>query len=103
MNNYEFILVIIMTAEFITENELETKVKSYRGKSTDKITVSANQRGEKWFLSITHNQKIENIQQNYPYKIKVRDEIKENGYKSLDILAKRLKEIGIEVFAISLK
>lgn len=92
-----------MTAEFITENELETKVESYRGKSTDKITVSANKRGEKWFLSITHNQKIENIQQNYPYKIKVRDEIKEKGYKSLDILAKRLKEIGIEVFAISLK
>ena len=89
--------------ELITENELETKVESYRGKSTDKIIVSANQRGEKWFLSITHNQKIENIEHNYLYKIKVRDEHKEKGYKSLDILAKRLKEIGIEVFAISLK
>ena len=88
--------------ELITENELETKVESYRGKSTDKIIVSANQRGEKWFLSITHNQKIENIEHNYPYKIKVRDELKEKGYKSLDILAKRLKEIGIEVFAIKL-
>ena len=92
-----------MTAEFITENELETKVESFREKSTDKIIVSANQRGEKWFLSITHNQKIENKEYNYPYKIKVRDEIKEKGYKSLDKLAKRLKEIGIEVFAISLK
>ena len=92
-----------MTAEFITENELETKVKSYRGKSTDKITVSANQRGEKWFLSITHNQKIENIEYKHQYKIKIRDENKEKSYGSLDILAKRLKEIGIEVFAISLK
>ena len=102
MNNDGFILRKIMT-ELITENELETKVKSYRGKSTDKIIVSATQRGEKWFLSITHNQKIENKEYNYPYKIKVRDELKEKGYKSLDILAKRLKEIGIEVFAISLK
>ena len=102
MNNDGFILRKIMT-ELITENELETKVESYRGKSTDKIIVSANQRGEKWFLSITHNQKIENIEHNYLYKIKVRDEHKEKGYKSLDILAKRLKEIGIEVFAISLK
>ena len=103
MNNYEFILVIIMTAEFITENELETKVESFREKSTDKIIVSANQRGEKWFLSITHNQKIENIEYKHQYKIKIRDENKEKSYGSLDILAKRLKEIGIEVFAISLK
>jgi hypothetical protein len=90
-------------AELITENELETKVRSFKDKSTDRIVVSANQRDEKWFLSITHNQKIENIEHKYLYKIKVRDEIKEKGYKSLDILAKRLKEIGIEVFAISLK
>ena len=92
-----------MTAEFITENELETKVKSYRGKSTDKITVSANQRGDGWWvLSITHNQIIENIEHKHQYKIKIRDENKEKSYGSLDILAKRLKEIGIEVFAIKL-
>lgn len=103
MNNYEFILVIIMTAEFITENELETKVESFRGKSTDKITVSANQRDEKWFLKISHTQKLENKEYKYHYKIKVRDENKEKGYTSLDKLAKRLKEIGVEVFAISLK
>ena len=88
--------------ELITENELETKVESYRGKSTDKIIVSATQRGEKWFLSITHNQKIENKEYKYQYKIKVRDENKEKGYTSLDKLAKRLKEIGIEAFAIVL-
>ena len=88
--------------ELITENELETKVKSYRGKSTDKIIVSATQRGEKWFLSITHNQKIENIEYKHQYKIKIRDENKEKGYTSLDKLAKRLKEIGVEVFAIVL-
>jgi len=38
----------------------------------------------------------------YQYKIKVRDEDKEKGYTSLDKLAMRLKEIGIEAFAISL-
>lgn len=92
-----------MTAEFITENELETKVESFRGKSTDKITVSANQRDEKWFLKISHTQKLENKEYKYHYKIKVRDENKEKGYTSLDKLAKRLKEIGVEVFAISLK
>ena len=102
MNNDGFILRKIMT-ELITENELETKVESYRGKSTDKIIVSATQRGEKWFLSITHNQKIENIEYKHQYKIKIRDENKEKSYGSLDILAKRLKEIGVEVFAISLK
>jgi hypothetical protein len=90
-------------AELITENELEVKVRSFKDKSTDRIVVSANQRGEKWFLKITHTQNIENIEHNYPYKIKVRDELKEKGYKSLDILAKRLREIGIEAFAISLK
>ena len=30
------------------------------------------------------------------------DENKEKGYTSLDKLAKRLKEIGVEVFAIAL-
>ena len=102
-NNDGFILKIIMTAEFITENELETKVKSFREKSTDKIIVSANQRDDGWWvLSITHNQKIENKEYNYLYKIKVRDKGKEKSYKNLNILAKRLREIGIEVFAIKL-
>jgi hypothetical protein len=85
-------------AELITENELEVKVRSFKDKSTDRIVVSANQ----WFLKITHTQNIENKEYKYHYKIKVRDEDKEKGYKSLDKLAKRLKEIGIEVFAIVL-
>ena len=89
-------------AELITENELEIKVRSFKDKSTDRIVVSANQRGEKWFLKISHTQNIENKEYKYHYKIKVRDEDKEKGYKSLDKLAKRLKEIGIEVFAIVL-
>ena len=92
MNNDGFILGIMMT-ELITENELETKVKSYRGKSTDKIIVSATQRGEKWFLSITHNQKIENIEHKHQYKIKIRDENKEKSYGSLDILANDLERL----------
>ena len=95
-------------AELITENELEIKVRSFKDKSTDRIVVSANQRSEKWFLKITHTQKIENIanianianiEYKYIYKIKIRDENKEKGYKSLDKLAKRLKEIGIVVFS----
>lgn len=90
-------------AELITENELEVKVKNFKNKATDRIVVSANQRGEKWFLSITHNQKIENKEYKYLYKIKIRDENKEKGYTSLDKLAKRLKEIGVEVFAIKLE
>ena len=89
-------------AELITENELEVKVRSFKDKSTDRIVVSANQRGEKWFLSISHTQNIENKEYKYLYKIKVRDENKEKSYTSLDKLAKRLKEIGIEVFAIVL-
>ena len=102
MNNDGFILRKIMT-ELITENELEVKVKSFKDKSTDRIVVSASQRGEKWFLSISHTQKIENKEYKYLYKIKIRDENKEKGYTSLDKLAKRLKEIGIEVFAIKLE
>ena len=89
-------------AELITENELEIKVRSFKDKSTDRIVVSANQRGEKWFLKISHTQNIENKEYKYLYKIKVRDENKEKSYTSLDKLAKRLKEIGIEVFAISM-
>ena len=89
-------------AELITENELETKVRSFKDKSTDRIVVSANQRNEKWVLKISHTQNIENKEYKYHYKIKVRDENKEKGYTSLDKLAKRLKEIGVEVFAIVL-
>ena len=89
-------------AELITENELETKVRSFKDKSTDRIVVSANQRNEKWVLKISHTQNIENKEYKYLYKIKVRDENKETGYTSLDKLAKRLKEIGVEVFAIVL-
>ena len=48
MNNDGFISRKIM-AELITENELEVKVRSFKDKSTDRIVVSANQRGEKWF------------------------------------------------------
>jgi hypothetical protein len=102
VNNDGFILRKIM-AELITENELETKVRSFKDTSTDKIIVSASQRDDGWWvLSISHNQILENIEHKYLYKIKIRDENKEKGYKSLDILAKRLKEIGIEVFAIVL-
>ena len=101
MNNDGFISRKIM-AELITENELETKVRSFKDKSTDRIVVSTNQRDEKWFLKIFHTQNIENKEYKYHYKIKVRDENKEKGYKSLDKLAKRLKEIGIEFFAIVL-
>ena len=89
-------------AELITENELEIKVRSFKDKSTDRIVVSANQRGEKWFLKISHTQNIENKEYKYLYKIKVRDQNKEKGYTSLDKLAKRLKEIGVEIFAIVL-
>ena len=39
---------------------------------------------------------------NKKYRIVREDELKEKGYTSLDKLAKRLKEIGIEVFAIVL-
>ena len=101
MNNDGFISRKIM-AELITENELEVKVRSFKDKSTDRIVVSANQRGEKWFLSISHTQNIENKEYKYLYKIKVRDENKEKSYTSLDKLAKRLKEIGVEIFAIVL-
>jgi hypothetical protein len=102
VNNDGFILRKIM-AELITENELEVKVRSFKDKSTDTIIVSANQRGEKWFLSITHTQTTEDKEYKYLYKIKIRDENKEKAYTSLDKLAKRLKEIGIEVFAIKLE
>jgi hypothetical protein len=101
VNNDGFILRKIMT-ELITENELEVKVRSFKDKSTDRIVVSANQRDEKWVLKISHTQNIENKEYKYLYKIKVRDENKEKGYTSLDKLAKRLKEIGVEVFAIVL-
>ncbi len=88
--------------ELITENELETKVRSFKDKSTDSIVVSAKKAGEKWFLTITHTQTIEDKVYKYQYKIKVRDEDKEKSYTSLDKLAMRLKEIGIEAFAISM-
>jgi hypothetical protein len=50
-------------------------------------------------LSITL---LNQLDLNKKYRIVREDELKEKGYTSLDKLAKRLKEIGIEVFAIVL-
>jgi Ca2+-binding EF-hand superfamily protein len=90
-------------AEKITEKELETKVKSFKNKTTDTLVVRANQRNMEWFLTVTHTQEIEGNEDNeYKYNIKVRDNDREKGYTSLDVLAKRLKELGVEDFTINL-
>jgi hypothetical protein len=90
-------------ASKITEKELETKVKSFKNKTTDTLGVRANQRNMEWFLTVTHTQEIEGNEDNeYEYNIKVRDDDREKGYTSLDVLAKRLKELGLEKFTINL-
>jgi len=90
-------------ADRITEKELETKVKSFKNKTTDTLVVRANQRNMEWFLTVTHTQEIGGNEDNeYEYNIKVRDDDREKGYTSLDVLAKRLKELGVEEFTIKL-
>ena len=92
-----------MGTEFITEIEFETKVNSILDKSnTDKIIVSTAQRSGKWFLSITHQQESEEGVKKYSYKIRIRDKDLEKGYKNLDKLTKRLREIGLTAYAIGL-